>query len=298
MLTTRCFTSYAPDLGITSGRSHSGKLLPFAQDRVEVWRRGFSEIPEAKMFRRNAPRRKSSHQSLTRGVGEIIKTANHIPPENLPELTASDRELREGASADAAFAFCRDFSRISPQYCGYSESQVSETRPRTRFLSSSAIDELSTALLVSHGSQEHADTYIQGAEKGLGPRMVRLHNARGSLALCCVFMTNFTGLSSPSDSFRHTILDAEYLTLLHFANALATNETGGTMAPMCRWLYGDSRTTFSTGDLDAALPTDTAIRNEAYCQWERGRTHGRADTNWFWAKTRLQRPSLATPRRH
>jgi hypothetical protein len=102
-------------------------------------------------------------------------------------------------------------------------------------------------------------------------------------------MTNFAGQIVPGDGFRHTKLDADYVTLLQYADALATNETRGTMADMCRWLHGNSKKTFSTRDLDSAVPGEAAIRSEAYDHWQRqGSTHGHAEGDWFWAKRKLQ----------
>ena len=85
------------------------KLFPFS-DSVEVWHH-VGEILRSEIAAQR-PTTEVVHQSLTRGVRKWFKSGKPYSPENLAGLTASVRELREGASADAAFAFCRDFSHI------------------------------------------------------------------------------------------------------------------------------------------------------------------------------------------
>ena len=60
------------------------------------------------------------------------------------------------------------------------------------------------------------------------------------------------------------------------------------MADVCKWLYGASKKIFSTGSIDAALPTHEELRVEAYQKWELdGGTHGHDEADWFWAKKAL-----------
>ena len=125
-------------------------------------------------------------------------------------------------------------------------------------------------------------------KRGLGPEWFVYHETRGTLALWCVFMMKFGLKNRPGKDFGHTKLDADYASLLHYADGLATNETSGNMADMCEWLYGGSKRMFSTGSLDAALPTHAQLRVEAYQKWESdGRTHGHDKADWFWAKKTL-----------
>ena len=98
-------------------------------------------------------------------------------------------------------------------------------------------------------------------------------------------MLKYGEKNTPGKDFRNTKLDADYVALLHYADALATNETRGSMADMCSWFYRGSKKLFSTSDLDRILPTEETTRPEAYLVWERGgRSHGYDIANWSLAE--------------
>ena len=140
----------------------------------------------------------------------------------------------------------------------------------------------------AHGRPEVADVYIKGAEEGLGPEWFAYHHARSSLALWCVFMLKYGERDEPGKEFRNTKLDADYAALLHYADALATNETSGSMADMCSWLYHVSKKMFSTQGVACVLPGEDKIRLDAYSTWDReGRTHGHDLEDWLSAERSL-----------
>jgi hypothetical protein len=101
-------------------------------------------------------------------------------------------------------------------------------------------------------------------------------------------MLKYGEKDTPGKEFRYTKLDADYTTLLHYADALATNETSGSMADLCSWLYGTSKKLFSTAGLDATLPNENTIRLDAYWIWDRSRrTHGHDIEDWLSAESLL-----------
>lgn len=140
----------------------------------------------------------------------------------------------------------------------------------------------------THGQPDHLDGYPQGAEEGLDPDWFSYLHARSSLALWCVFMTKYRAKDTPGKEFTNTKLDADYAALLHYADALATNETSGSMADLCSWLYLGSKTLFSTSGLAAVLPKANDIRLDAYFIWVRGgMTHGHDLNDWLEAEKEL-----------
>jgi hypothetical protein len=125
-------------------------------------------------------------------------------------------------------------------------------------------------------------------EDGLRPEWFTYHHARSSLALWCIFMLKYGEKDTPGKEFRNTKLDADYASLLHYADALATNETSGSMADLCSWLYRGSKKLFSTAGLDATLPTERDVRLRAYFLWDHGgRTHGHDVDDWLSAEKQL-----------
>jgi|SRR5208337_2276126 len=101
-------------------------------------------------------------------------------------------------------------------------------------------------------------------------------------------MLKYGEKDKPGKEFRNTELDADCAALLHYADALATNETSGSMADMCSWLYRGSKKLFSTSGLDAVLPTEARIRLDAYWIWDRsGRGHGHDVADWLSAENLL-----------
>lgn len=90
--------------------------------------------------------------------------------------------------------------------------------------------------------------------------------------------------------FTNTKLDADYATLLHYADALATDETSGSTADLCSWLYRGSKKLFSTSSLDDILPRQEDIRLHAYYLWVHGgRTHGHDVDDWLSGEKELVR---------
>lgn len=76
-------------------------------------------------------------------------------------------------------------------------------------------------------------------------------------------MLKYGEKDSPGKEFLNTKLDADYAALLHYADALAANETKGNLADMCWWLYCGSKKLFSTSDGDAVLLSED--ENVAQC---------------------------------
>ena len=101
-------------------------------------------------------------------------------------------------------------------------------------------------------------------------------------------MMKFQQHQGPGKEFTNTYLDADYLAMLAYADALATNETRGSMADMLQWVYAYSKKLISTTEIDANLACDQQIRVEAYHRWERqSRRNGRDKEDWFWANCKL-----------
>lgn len=261
------------------------KLFPFA-NYIEVWNHT-SDLLRTEIAEQR-PTTSPIDQEATDRVRAWFSGGDVYVPNDLASIGAAAFEQREEDSVDALISECRDLCAIDPTYT----ARIRNGGPTAKALLADLFARTDfTEFLVKrdHGNEADQELYIRGAEQGLGPEWFAYHNARSTLALYCVFMSQYGLVNAPGKDFRHTKLDSEYAALLHYADALATNETSGSLANVCEWLYGGSKKMFSTASLDAALPTDEELRVKAYQKWEvAGGTHGHDQEDWFWAKKELE----------
>lgn len=208
-------------------------------------------------------------------------------PDDLRSIADAARRQREVDSVEALIRLCRTFCRI----CSALYRQVRRSVAAGEDLGPQMDDLVNQERVVrqwvrwAHGRSEAVDSYIKEAEAGLGPDWFAYQHARSGLALWCVSMMKYEENDTPRKEFRNTKLDADYAALLHYADALATNETSGSLSDMCSWLYRGSKKLFSTSRLDEILPGDQDIRPAAYDRWDRrGREHGDDLDDWFLAE--------------
>ena len=132
------------------------------------------------------------------------------------------------------------------------------------------------------------ENHIPEAADRIDSRWFAFHNARVTLALIGIFLQKYGLTEEPGKKFPNTKLDLEYLALLHYADALASDETSGDMAEMCRWLFGSTKKHISSSRLLASMPTEDGIRLDAYFRWDRGGgTHGHDLDDWLSAEREL-----------
>ncbi|QVL30333.1 DUF2934 domain-containing protein [Telmatocola sphagniphila] len=78
------------------------------------------------------------------------------------------------------------------------------------------------------------------------------------------------------------------MALLHYADALASDETSGDMAEMCKRIFGSSKKHISSKQLLASMPHKEDICLDAYFTWDRrGRTLGHDLDDWLSAERAL-----------
>lgn len=213
-------------------------------------------------------------------------------PDNLAETGQMTFAQREEDSVIALIDDCRSFWEARPDYAKIfhrGEKQFSSLLKDPEF----GENFVRWWVIKDHGNPDDEELYIPGAETGLGPEWFAYHHAKANVSLCCHFISKYGLKDIPGVDFSHTYLDADYLLLLHYADALATNETSGSLASLKNWMLGDSKIMFSTKAFDSACPLEEDIRIEAYFKWNReGRTHGHDTDDWIWAKSFLRWKNL------
>jgi hypothetical protein len=263
------------------------KLWEFA-DAIEVWRHTGELLKDE--VATQAPQGSPLDDELTVRTKHWLQRRTEQVPVDLRSIADVARKQREVDSVDALIKMCRTFCAM----CAEPYHQIRKKLSQGIDLGPQMDDLVNQERMVNlwvqraHGRPEATDVYIKGSEKGLGTEWFAYHHARSSLALWCVFMLKYGEKDTPGKEFRNTKLDADYAALLHYADALATNETSGSMADMCSWLYRDSKKLFSTSSLDAVLPGEQDIRLAAYARWERGgQAHGNDLDDWLTAEREL-----------
>lgn len=270
------------------------KLFPIA-DNIEVWRHT-AELMRLEIANQS-PLQSPVDQDGTARVREWFKGGDVYVPPNLTKLGQAAYQEREVNTVAALQRTCLDFChRLPPDYIARIQKGGDDARSLLDDLM--ARDEfIQWRVRKDHGNEEDANLYIRGAEQGLGPEWFAHQHAKATQALCCHYMSKFGLKNSPGKDFAHTKLDAEYVMLLNYADALATNETSGSLSDTCSWMHGRSKVIFSTRSMDAARPAEDDTKVAAYHKWEQeGRTHGHDQDDWFCAKADLLWRRLANKR--
>lgn len=140
-----------------------------------------------------------------------------------------------------------------------------------------------------YGNPNSPENHIPDAADRIDSGWFAYQNARITLALIGIFLQKYGLTEEPGKKFPNTNLDLEYLALLHYADALASDETSGDMAEMFRWLFGSTKKHISSARLLASMPTEDEIRLGAYYRWDCGdRTQGHDLDDWLSAERELQ----------
>jgi hypothetical protein len=261
------------------------KLFPFA-DHIEVWQHVGDLLKNE--VQNQKPVQSLLDESATMSIREHFRSGKIYVPKNLPAIVKPVVQEREIDNVNVLIGECRDLCQVDPTYAKTAKkngpfecAMIADLVGNPRFLQ--------YIIRRDHGNIHDPELYIKGAEHGLNAEWFAFHHAKSLLALYDVFLLKFGLVNQPGKDFRHTKLDSDYVALLHYADALATNETSGSLADMCRWNYGDNKMVFSTSDIDKATPTHAEVSLGAYQIWERaGQTDGHDVADWLAAEERLR----------
>lgn len=263
------------------------KLWEFA-DTIEVWRHTGGLIKDE--ISAQAPVESPLSEELTNRMRSWLQRRIEYVPDDLQSLIRRYYQQREVDSVEAATHLCRAVCEICSGPYRQIRRDLSSGKDLRPLLEDLVNQDQMVKLLIKvfHGCSENKDSYIVGAENDLGHEWFAYQHARGILALFCVFMLKYGEKDNPGKEFRNTIQDADYAVLLHYADALATNETIGSMSDMCSWLYRGTKKIFSTSDIDNEFPDELNIREAAYYRWQhRNRSNGTELGDWLNAEREL-----------
>ncbi len=281
VLTDTLLHELATDSNKDNWAAMQRRLFP-VWDRIETWEH------TADLLNREIAGRTPMVTPVFKGGTEFwraqFRKGEAFIPGNLKKVGQMTFAQREGDSVKALIDECRSFWEARPEYgkiLHRNEDQLSS------FLNDPEFGEKFVRWWVKkdHGNPDDEELYIPGAETGLGPEWFAYQHAKANVALCCHYVCKYGLKDLAGKDFVHTYLDSDYLLLLQYADALATNETSGSLASLNRWMHGGSKPMFSTIAFDSARPMEEDIRVEAYLKWERdGGTHGHDTDDWSWAK--------------
>lgn len=137
-----------------------------------------------------------------------------------------------------------------------------------------------------HGDASN-DHYIEDSPTRVTSDWFAHHHAIALLAFYRLVIRKYGSDLEYGQHFPNTKLDLDYVSLLHFADSFATNETRGDMKELldrCR----NSKLTFTHSDTDRAEPKEDEIKALSYELWRSsGSSHGHHTENWLNARSRL-----------
>jgi hypothetical protein len=263
------------------------KLFPFA-DRLHLWFHT-SELLRREVANKthvNGPEDREATQTL-RGS---FRSGQVYVPKDLEEIVKKANQQREIDSMEKVAPMARCFGGMiaeAAECVGIHKLTKDDLAARVR--DNLGDDRLIRwAIRACYGSPESPETHIPDAENVVNAAWFAFHNARATLALIGIFLQKYGLTECHGRKFPNTKLDMEYLALLHYADALASDESSGDMADMCNWLYGSAKKRISSVQLLASVPSEDKIQLDAYFAWEQGaRTHGHDLDDWLLAERKL-----------
>lgn len=142
----------------------------------------------------------------------------------------------------------------------------------------------------SYGDKAKSETYFPEA-RNITPNWFIFQSLRVNLALMSIYIQKYGLIERPGEKIPkklpNTKLDADYLAALHYADALASDETTGDMSKLLKALQPGKKQITSNKLLDANL-TKEEIRLRAFYRWQAaGRSHGNDLSDWLASESEL-----------
>ena len=211
-------------------------------------------------------------------------------PDNMQETMKQLQQQREVDSIESLSSMARSFGEMIAQQWRSVGNQEPTEGDLAGFVKDNFNDErlIRWMIRACYGNSESRENHIPCAETRVTPEWFAFHNARAMLALIGAFLQKYGLTEEPGKKFPNTKLDIDYLVLLHYADALASDETSGDMFEMCNRLYGTTKKRISSRILLEARPSDDELRFAAYCRWNAtGQTHGHDVDDWLLSEIEL-----------
>ena len=267
--------------------SLQNKMFPFA-DRLHVW------FHTSELLRQEIATNQQVYgpedKLTTQRLRDWFRSGQVYIPPDLQKIVEKAKKQREEDPMKAVVPMARSIGKIIAVACKASDvSKPSEDDP-AKIILENLNNELFIhwMLRITHGNSQSSETYIPDADRRVNKSWFAFHNARSNLALVAIFLQKYGFAENPGKKFPNTKLDADYLAILHYAEAIASDETSGDMATMIDGLYSASKKQITSKKLLSSIPREDEVRLAAYQRWEgRGRTEGNDVKDWLDAETSL-----------
>ncbi|MFO0939065.1 MAG: DUF2934 domain-containing protein [Gemmataceae bacterium] len=263
------------------------KLFPFS-DRLHLWFHS-SELLRLEVAN-NAPVGGPEDSDATHRLRDWFRSGQVYVPGNLKAIVEDARQQREIDTMELVAPMARAFGNMIAD----AGRNIGRSRLPKDDLAGEVRDNLDDERLIRwvirgfYGNPDSPENHIADAADRINSRWFAFHYARVTLALIGIFLQKYGLKEEPGKKFPNTKLDVEYLAMLHYADALASDETSGDMAEMCKWLFGTTKKHISSARLLASMLTEEEIRLEAYYRWDRGgRMYGHDLNDWLFVEHEL-----------
>jgi hypothetical protein len=285
-LSYECCTSGEADRWL-----HVQRKLMTCPDAVEVWRHSGELLRDE--VGSNAPTADPADGELTCRTREWFRSGRTYVPPDLASLAAPNRQQREVDTVQALLSDCERLKSSVDTLAGQVWNRKHDATYQVCYNFVNDPTNIRAALRRNHGNPDDPETHIPDASDRVGPGWLAYHHAKGGLALLCLYVHKYGSRRTPDRvaEIENTSIDADYLTLLGFADGLATDETTGELERLFRWMYGDSKKFITIPALDALAVPEVEVRTAAYYRWcEGGRRHGNEVEDWLDAEGALHAP--------
>lgn len=259
------------------------KLFPFV-DRLHLWFH-VSELLQREVAQ-NKPIDGPEDADSTYQIRDWIRSGRVYVPNDFADIVQSTYRQREVDTFERVAPMAREVGAI---IAGNLRSNATKDDIRDWIQNNFNDDGLVRLMLRRcYGDRHSQRNHIPNAENHVTPEWFAFQYARTTLALACIFLVKYGFSESPGKKFPNTMVDTDYLALLHYADALASDETSGDMAQLFGWLYGSTKKSISSDRLFATIPSEDAVRVNAYYRWcESGSTLGSDLDDWLNAEKQL-----------
>ena len=219
--------------------------LVACRDAIEVWEH-VSEMCKVEL-KKNRPYGDPLHHDRTEGLRSELANDLQYEPDNLKEIIEKARREREGSNVPELF---RNFANLNEEFKEEITAKIKDRTPHDKEVVQTCYDAINDPKSIRSmvdiiRSVMKNDMDILLNPKDVNEKWIIWHYGKSLLTIFCdCGRRGENAFRKISERYKKRLYnikhDLDYLTLLAFADAIASRETKGEQYYYRRWMFGDS----------------------------------------------------------
>ena len=219
--------------------------LVACRDAIEVWEH-VSEMCKVEL-KKNRPYGDPLHRDRTEGLRSELANDLQYEPDNLGEIIEKARQEREGSNVPELF---RNFAKLNKEFKEEITAKIKDKTPHDKEVVQTCYHAINDpksirSMIDIIRSVMKNDMDILLNPKDVNEKWIIWHYGKSLLTIFCdCGRRGENAFRKISEKYKKRLYnikhDLDYLTLLAFADAIASRETKGEQYYYRRWMFGDA----------------------------------------------------------